>query len=117
MNQEKPVIPPLFRALSSAVCAIVHASIDEFSCFSAASTSKIAFISSLGKQVYSDQCVIVEHDQGRIIIRVQVNAQSGSQAILTNALELQRKISEDVYTLTRFKVEKVHIAVTRIISP
>lgn len=117
MNQEKPVIPPLFRAVGSAICAIVHASIDEFSCFAASSTNKMAFISALGKQIYSDQGVTVESDQGRITVRVQVSVKTGSQAILNNSMKLQRKISEEVYALTRFKVENVHMAITGIISP
>lgn len=113
MNTEENIVPPFLRAVGSAICAIVHASLAECSLFTPSGTRKTG-IPAFGKHVFADQGVIVELDHGRITIKIHVLARTGSVPILNRAFELQRHITEEIFLLTLFKVEKVDVIITGI---
>jgi uncharacterized alkaline shock family protein YloU len=113
MNTDENIIPPFLRAVCSAICVIVHASLAECSLFIPSGTRKTG-IPAFGKHVFADQGVIVELDHGRITIKIHVIARTGSVSLLKRAFELQRKISEEIYLLTLFQAEKVDVIITGI---
>lgn len=106
--------PPFLKEACSAVCAVVHANINDSRSFIQSGSRKKPNISSLGKQCFSDNGVIVEHDQGMITITLHVNVKAGHSSIYKRAIELQESIMDEVFLLTSFKIKKVNILITSI---
>lgn len=107
-------IPPFIKEVCSAICAIVHANIHENILFTQSGSRKKKRISSLRKQCFSDNGVIVELDQGTINIIIHVTAKVGHSPIFKNALDLQHKIIEEIFLLTTFKADNVDVIITDI---
>ena len=75
MNTEENIIPPFLRAVCSAICVIVHASLADCSLFTPSDTRKTG-IPAFGKDVFADQGVIVEIAHGRITVKIYVIAKT-----------------------------------------
>ncbi|HAQ07285.1 MAG TPA: hypothetical protein DCR24_07110 [Bacillus bacterium] len=114
MKNSGNTIHPFIKEVCSAVCAIVHANIHDNILFSQSGTSKKTMLSSLRKQCFSDNGVIVELDEGTINIILHVSAKVGHSSIFKNALELQYKIIEEIFLFTTFKTDKVNVIITDI---
>ncbi|MEH7882905.1 hypothetical protein V7654_01150 [Bacillus sp. JJ1609] len=115
MKNTKNIMPPFLREVCSAVCAIVHANINESQYFKQSGFKKRTRLSSkLRKNVLSDHGVIVEIEQEIINVKIYVSARIGASTIFHDALELQHKITEEILLLTSFKVQRVDIIITGI---
>lgn len=104
-------MPPQYREVCSAVCAIVHANINE-NCFFQQSGSKTRI--RLRKNSFVDNGVIVEFDQGYVKIKVYVDTMVGDYSILLNAIELQKNIEEEIVLLTSILPKKIDVNITGI---
>jgi uncharacterized alkaline shock family protein YloU len=107
-------IPPFIREVCSAVCAIVHANIDETRLFKQSRARKITRISPIKKQGFSDNGVIVEFNCGLIYIKIHVSARIGETSIYKNATNLQYKVMEDILFFTSYQAKKVDVIITDI---
>lgn len=115
MKNTKNIMPPFLREVCSAVCAIVHANINDCHYFKQSGFKKRTSISSkLRKNVLSDHGVIVEIDQEIINVKIHVSVRVSELSVFHNALELQNKIMEEILLLTSFKVQRVDIIITGI---
>jgi uncharacterized alkaline shock family protein YloU len=115
MKTTKNIMPPFLREVCSAVCAIVHANINESHYFKQSGFKKRTRLSSkLRKNVFSDHGVIVEIEQDIINVKIYVSVRINESTIFHNALELQHKITEEILLLTSFKVQRVDIIITGI---
>ena len=115
MKNTKNIMPPFLREVCSAVCAIVHANINESFYFKQSGFKKrIRLSSKLRKNVFSDHGVIVEIDQDMIKVKIRVSVMVGESTIFQNALDLQQKITEEILLLTSFKTQRVDIIITGI---
>lgn len=103
-------MPLQFREVCRAVCAIVHANINDSPFFH---QSKVkARISRLRRNSFADNGVIVDLDQGIVKIKVYVDTMIGEYSILLAAMELQKNIEEEVVLLTSIIPKKVDIFIT-----
>lgn len=115
MKNAKNIMPPFLREVCSAICAIVHANINENQFFKQSGFNKRTRISSkLKRNIFSDHGVIVEVDQDMIKVRVYISTRVGTAALIGKAIELQQKITEDILLLTSFKIRQVDIVITGI---
>lgn len=113
MKNTKNIMPPFLREVCSAVCAIVHANINESHYFKQSVFKKRTRLSSkLRKNVFSDHGVIVEIDEEMIHVKIHVSVLIGPSTIFQNALELQDKITDEILLLTSFKTKHVDIIIT-----
>jgi hypothetical protein len=114
MKNTRIIMPSHLREVCSAVCAIVHANINENSLFKQSVSRKRTRISSLRKQSFSDNGVIVELDQGMINVKIHVSAMVSELPIIQNVLVLQRSIAEEILLLTSFNPKRIDFIITGI---
>lgn len=110
MEQSKKFMPPQCREVCRAVCAIVHANIDENRFFY---QSKLKHRRSrLRKNAFADQGVVVELDQGNVKIKAYVDTMVGENSILLAAMDLQKNIHEEIELLTSILPKKIDVIIT-----
>jgi hypothetical protein len=107
-------MPSYLREVCSAVCAIVHANINECCFLKQSVSSKRTRIPSFRKQSFSDNGVIVELDQGMINIKIHVSAMVSELPIIQNVFVLQRSIAEEILLLTSFNPKRIDFIITGI---
>ena len=112
MDQSGKIMPQQYREVCRAVCAIVHANINE-NCFFQQSRLKNR-ISSIRKHSFADNGVIVEIDQGYVKVKVYVDTFTGEYSILLNAIELQKNIEEEIVLLTSILPKQIDVSITDI---
>ena len=112
MKKSGKTMPQQNREVCRAVCAIVHANINE-NVFFQQSGFKTR-ISRLRKNVFADNGVMVELDQGYVKIKVYVDTIVGECSILLNATELQKNIEEEIVLLTSFLPKEIDVIITGI---
>ncbi|CAM3753573.1 hypothetical protein [Mesobacillus thioparans] len=112
MENSGNIIPAQFQELCRAICAIVHANIDEDGFFyqSVIKTRMPAF----RRSAFSDNGVKCELNQGNVNIKVFVNAMLGEHSIYHNAKELQRRIAEEIILYTSFLPKKIDVIITGV---
>lgn len=98
--------------LCRAVCAIVHANINENRFFQQ-SGIKMG-IPPISKYSFTDNGVRVELDRNDVKIRIHVNVSVGESSICQNAAELQRAITEEVVLLTSIAPKEIDVIITGI---
>ncbi|NKE05404.1 MULTISPECIES: hypothetical protein [Mesobacillus] len=110
MKESRKVMPLEYREVCRAVCAIVHANINDSPFFH---QSKVkARISRLRRNSFADNGVFVELDQGIVKIKVYVDTIAGENPILLNAMVLQKNIEEEIVLLTSIMPKKIDIFIT-----
>ena len=103
-------MPPQTREVCRAICAIVHANINDSPFFH---QSKVKTrISRLRRNSFSDNGVIVELDQGIVKIKAYVDTTVGEYPILLAAMKLQKNIEEEIVLLTSIMPTKIDIFIT-----
>jgi uncharacterized alkaline shock family protein YloU len=112
MKKPGKIMPQQNRDVCRAICAIVHANINENLNFQQ-SGSKTR-ISRLRRNAFTDNGVIVELDQGCLKIKVYVETIVGEYSILLNATELQKNIEEEIVLLTSFLPKEIDVIITGI---
>ncbi|MBT2686337.1 hypothetical protein [Bacillus sp. ISL-37] len=112
MKKSGKIMPQQNREVCRAVCAIVHANINE-NVFFQQSGAKTR-ISRLRRNAFADNGVIVELDQGYVKIKVYVDTVVGEYSILLNATELQKNIEEEIVLLTSFLPKEIDVIITGI---
>jgi uncharacterized alkaline shock family protein YloU len=101
-----------YREVCRAVCAIVHANINE-NCFFQQSSLRTR-IAVLKRYSFKDNGVIVELDQGYVKIKVYVDTMIGEYSIVLRAVELQKSIAEEIVLLTSIQPKEVDVIITGI---
>jgi uncharacterized alkaline shock family protein YloU len=101
-----------YREVCRAVCAIVHANINE-NCFFQQSSLRTR-IAVLKRYSFKDNGVIVELDQGYVKIKVYVDTMIGEYSIILRAVELQKSIAEEIVLLTSIQPKEVDVIITGI---
>jgi uncharacterized alkaline shock family protein YloU len=113
MEKSGNIMPQQNREVCRAVCAIVHANINENVFFQQSGFKPR--ISGLGRRnSFADNGVIVELDQGYVKIKVYVDTIVGEYSILLNATELQKNVEEEIVLLTSFFPKEIDVIITGI---
>jgi uncharacterized alkaline shock family protein YloU len=109
MKESRIIMPPQYREVCRAVCAIVHANINENHFFYQSKLKNR--ISRLRRNSFADNGVIVELDQGDVKIKVYVDTVVGNYSILYTAMELQKNIEEEIVLLTSILPKKIDVII------
>ncbi|MBT2678441.1 hypothetical protein J7E38_05470 [Bacillus sp. ISL-35] len=112
MKNSGNVIPVQLRELCRAICAIVHANINEDAFFHQSELK--TRIPVFRKSAFSDNGVRCELEQGNVNIKVFVNAMLGEHSIYHNAMDLQRRIAEEIILYTSFLPKKIDVIITGV---
>jgi uncharacterized alkaline shock family protein YloU len=112
MKNSGNVIPVHFKELCRAICAIVHANINDNQFFYQSVTK--TKIPALRKFSFADNGVICELDQERVKIKLFVKTKIGEHSIYHNAVELQRRIAEEIFLFTSLLPEEIDVIITGI---
>jgi uncharacterized alkaline shock family protein YloU len=110
MKESRKIMPLQYREVCRAVCAIVHANINDSPFFHQAKVK--ARISRLQRNSFADNGVIVNLDQGIVKIKVYVETTVGEYSILFNAMELQKNIEQEIMLLTSIIPRKIDVVIT-----
>lgn len=113
MQEPRRFMSLQYREVCRAVCAIVHANIDESRYFH---QSKLNRISRLRKNSFADHGVVVELDQGNVKIKIHVTTMIGNYSILLTAMELQKNIKEEIVLMTSILPKKIDVIITGLIN-
>lgn len=112
MKKSGEIMPQQYREVCRAVCAIVHANINENRFFQQSESKNK--ISRLRRNSFADNGVIVELDQGYVIIKIYVDAMVGEYSILFNAIEFQKNIEEEIVLFTSILPKEIDVIITGI---
>lgn len=112
MKKSGKMMPQQYREVCRAVCAIVHANINENGFFKQSGIKNR--ISRLRRNAFADNGVIVDFDQGSVKVKVYVDTIVGEHSIFINAMELQKTIEEEIVLLTSILPKKIDVIITGI---
>ncbi|WLR53613.1 hypothetical protein LC048_13885 [Mesobacillus subterraneus] len=113
MKKSGDVMPQQIREVCRAVCAIVHANINE-NVFFQLSRYKTRISRLRRRNAFADNGVMVEFDRGYVKIKVFVDICIGEYSILENATELQKNIEEEIVLFTSFLPKAIDVIISGI---
>jgi uncharacterized alkaline shock family protein YloU len=112
MKNSESIIPVQYRELCRAICAIAHANVNEDVFFHQSELQ--TRIPVFRRTAFSDNGVRCDLDQGNVNIKVFVIAMLGEHSIYHNALELQKRIAEEIILYTSILPKKIDVIVTGV---
>ncbi|WP_079508315.1 hypothetical protein [Mesobacillus jeotgali] len=112
MKNSREAIPVHFKELCRAICAIVHANINDNRFFYQSVTK--SRIPALRKFSFADNGVICELDEENVKIKLFVTTIVGEHSIYHNAMELQHRIAEEILLFTSLLPEEIDVIITGI---
>lgn len=110
MKTSENILPAQFGDVSRAIFAIVHANIHE----TGWQQHSAIQIPVFRKGAFSDKGVSCELEQGKVTIKVFVQAMLGEQSVYHSAMELQRCIAEEIILYTSLLPRKIDVIVTGV---
>ncbi|WP_210363694.1 hypothetical protein [Bacillus sp. REN3] len=102
------------REVCMALCAIIHAAIDESSFFTQAAEGNRRKLQFPRKYCFSDGGVMIGMEDGKITAKVHIGMEVGSLSIHKTVLGLQKRIFHDAALLTGHVIGKVDVFVANI---
>lgn len=109
-----PIEIETVRALREIIFTIAETNLNEEECIESNHQFVEKVISTFQKKVYSSNGIYVEFIENQFTLRLTVNVFQ-SNSIVKNLFELQKKIFNDVYRMTGFKITSINIFVKNII--
>ncbi|RSD28144.1 hypothetical protein [Mesobacillus subterraneus] len=114
MKNSRKIMPPHYREVCRAVCAIVHANLDEDRFFQPSRAWKRSSFFSARGFSFSDHGVIVGIEQDLLNVKIYATALTGDFPLYQTAFLLQERIAEEIRLLTSIFPNKIDIVITSV---
>lgn len=103
------------RALREVILSIVETNLNETKYIEPFNQMVDKVFSSFQKTIYFSNGIYVGLIDEQIIVRISVNVYR-AHSLVNDLLDLQKRIYDDVYELTGYKLNSIHIKVRSVIA-